>query len=462
MPSTLGSKFESLQSWLDIYGTAEYVVYKREAASPHLSYEDWASSQHALGPYLYHLTLDAWDEESSSDAEDVETMEAMEPVKPASLELPEPTPAKTVTTNGNGTLSAPGSTTFAVANSEELFGPAKKRKQKKKSKFKTTKFISPEDEDSDPAAHSPLIEAATPASAAATPDGRSPSSEQPGRRTLRVRTPAQQRPYFHTAKLFEDQVEELDSDDNLMLPTKPTKPSKLRLSLVATPASDSDAQHDVHMQDQENDYPSQPASATRSVSSGKRWKKTVDEEDDDYVGKPRKQPVSAKKPIPRGKSKKVPLSEELVHSDSDDDSDRVGDEDRVTMLHDIAEQQPEKKRRKKPRARKKPLSEERVHSESDEVNDHVNGRHADTISRASPKKQLEKPRRKVGRPKKIRVTDEVKTEHEDAGKTASHNGTPAQNGNAGREYQENDANAVTPLRTGRKRTSSKFGSGASS
>lgn len=66
MPSALDSKFESLESWLDIYGTAEYVMYKRDTASPHLSYEDWASSQHALGPYLYHLTLDVWDEESSN------------------------------------------------------------------------------------------------------------------------------------------------------------------------------------------------------------------------------------------------------------------------------------------------------------------------------------------------------------------------------------------------------------
>lgn len=60
------AKFDSFQSWLVIYGNAEYVLYKKSAAPPHLSYEEWASSEHPLGPYLYHLTLEAWDEVSSS------------------------------------------------------------------------------------------------------------------------------------------------------------------------------------------------------------------------------------------------------------------------------------------------------------------------------------------------------------------------------------------------------------
>jgi hypothetical protein len=54
------------QQWLDDYGTAEYASFKKEAATPQLSYEDWTSSEYALGPYLYRLTLDAWDAPSSS------------------------------------------------------------------------------------------------------------------------------------------------------------------------------------------------------------------------------------------------------------------------------------------------------------------------------------------------------------------------------------------------------------
>lgn len=59
-------RFDSLESWLAIFGSAEYARYKNEAATPHLLYEEWKASQHVLGPYLYHLTLDAWDAGSSS------------------------------------------------------------------------------------------------------------------------------------------------------------------------------------------------------------------------------------------------------------------------------------------------------------------------------------------------------------------------------------------------------------
>lgn len=58
--------FDTFQSWLAIFGNAEYVMYKREAVAPYLSYEDWASSEHPLGPYLYHLTLNAWNDDTSS------------------------------------------------------------------------------------------------------------------------------------------------------------------------------------------------------------------------------------------------------------------------------------------------------------------------------------------------------------------------------------------------------------
>lgn len=63
-----GSKprFESMDAWLNVYGQVEYNVYKRTAKSYALSYDDWTKSEHVLGPYLWYMTLDVWEESSSS------------------------------------------------------------------------------------------------------------------------------------------------------------------------------------------------------------------------------------------------------------------------------------------------------------------------------------------------------------------------------------------------------------
>ena len=58
--------FGTLESFLNIFGNAEYSHYVKSNAAPHLSYEKWASSEHVLGPYLYHLTLDTYNETTSS------------------------------------------------------------------------------------------------------------------------------------------------------------------------------------------------------------------------------------------------------------------------------------------------------------------------------------------------------------------------------------------------------------
>lgn len=65
-PTSDNAKFNSLESFLGVYGNAEYALYKKANPTPHLPYDDWATSEHVLGPYLYHLTLDAWDEATSS------------------------------------------------------------------------------------------------------------------------------------------------------------------------------------------------------------------------------------------------------------------------------------------------------------------------------------------------------------------------------------------------------------
>ncbi|KAF2018448.1 hypothetical protein BU24DRAFT_171171 [Aaosphaeria arxii CBS 175.79] len=64
------SLLSSFPSWISIHGDAEYALYKEVESPPWLTYEEWAASEHPLGPYLYHLTLDAWDEVSSSVSKD--------------------------------------------------------------------------------------------------------------------------------------------------------------------------------------------------------------------------------------------------------------------------------------------------------------------------------------------------------------------------------------------------------
>jgi uncharacterized membrane protein YcgQ (UPF0703/DUF1980 family) len=66
VPSSKTSSSLSFDSWLMLNGTAEYVEYRKKAKHPLLNYDDWAASEFPLGPYLYRLTLDVWDEATSS------------------------------------------------------------------------------------------------------------------------------------------------------------------------------------------------------------------------------------------------------------------------------------------------------------------------------------------------------------------------------------------------------------
>lgn len=58
--------FASMHSWLEKYGTAEYVLYKRRNPSRPMQYDDWAISDQARGAYMYQLAMNAWDDVSSS------------------------------------------------------------------------------------------------------------------------------------------------------------------------------------------------------------------------------------------------------------------------------------------------------------------------------------------------------------------------------------------------------------
>lgn len=59
-------RFSSIEAWLNSYGIAEYAIYRRDAAPEPLNYEEWTQSDHVLGPFLWHTTLDVWEEDLSS------------------------------------------------------------------------------------------------------------------------------------------------------------------------------------------------------------------------------------------------------------------------------------------------------------------------------------------------------------------------------------------------------------
>ncbi|KAF2466697.1 uncharacterized protein BDR25DRAFT_73863 [Lindgomyces ingoldianus] len=375
MTSTSNSRFESLESWLSIYGTAEYVVYKREATTPHLSYEDWASSQHVLGPYLYHLTLDAWEQESSSDGDDEEPKK---PVKPDSSEQLMSELAETVTKNGNGTLHPLRSTTPVVAILEEPTVLVKKRKQK--GKYKRPISIPPENIN----ASAPVTGAATPVAAAGTSEG--PSTSSAPRRTLRVRTPAQQRPYLHHAKLFQEQ---LSADEESFVQNKlspKAKPS--RLSQTSTSAFEEDPQDDSH--DQGNGQTLEElASSSNTMPIRRRWKKTVDEEDDDYVASSSKQMPSEKKPSRRGRPRKVPRAS---LPDSWHQPGSSGEDQENNAL--TVEPASEKKHKKKGRSKKLKDKDEGITAFQQGIGRDGNDDHEDQENHGTPISPLKKARKR--------------------------------------------------------------------
>ncbi|KAF2200547.1 hypothetical protein GQ43DRAFT_481491 [Delitschia confertaspora ATCC 74209] len=82
-------QFPQLYAWLDTHGDAEYALYQERNPSPSLNYFDWAASDIALGAYFYHVSASVWDALSSSsedsDDSDAEEDEVLEMTKPESV-----------------------------------------------------------------------------------------------------------------------------------------------------------------------------------------------------------------------------------------------------------------------------------------------------------------------------------------------------------------------------------------
>jgi hypothetical protein len=103
--------------------------------------------------------------------------------------------------------------------------------------------VSPKDEKES----TPVAESVTPTAAMESPEG---STSSLTRRGLRVRTPAQQRPYFHHAKLFEEA--EVVSEDEGEVKSH-TKRSTTKLAQVVYPSEEEEDQDDDEDEEEEEE-----------------------------------------------------------------------------------------------------------------------------------------------------------------------------------------------------------------
>ncbi|KAF2685501.1 hypothetical protein K458DRAFT_486395 [Lentithecium fluviatile CBS 122367] len=424
-------RFETLQAWLKVFGQAEYAVYKKDHAPSDLGYEEWATSVHAHGMYLWHATLDVWEEESSSgEGSD------LEPPKLVLRGPPERKPKKPLT-NGHGMRRAtktPKSTSrdksdepgasgkrrrkpkkqylsqeivasdgsddikeptpiVEVASLEEPSPPPapvsatngrRKSGGRRKKQFLSEEIIAPEDEDTDAMSldavavaaadattafdalalehHTPVPEAiakspkkkpgrkpkkkylsqeivtldddedSAPADIASshTATG-SPESSTNSRRGLRARTAAQQRPYSQDARFVEEHLL-ADSDIEPAIKRSP-KPKSTKLAQVSYPDEEAEIMElepedeDEELMDYENDTIGLQVEKTPYTGSGRKahykgkgraWKKTSEDEDQDYVS-PIKNKAGNQPKRKLGRRKSTAISEDLVREDDDDD-----------------------------------------------------------------------------------------------------------------------------------------------
>ncbi|KAL1601720.1 hypothetical protein SLS60_006635 [Paraconiothyrium brasiliense] len=509
-------RFESLEAWLNVYGNAEYAIYKRDAAPKPLSYEDWSKSEHVLGPFLWYTTLDVWEEDSSSDEES----EVEAPAFTARVP-PKQQSKRAAMTNGHGKRGAAKPSPFVAQSRLETAAAAAKRRRKpkkpylsedivvsdvsdeveepspavevppivttvptsptsgrrksggrRKKHYLSAEIISPEDENDDPGAMNDIVASAstangpnaseqparvaaaasetpkgkpskktnkkllsqslvskddeqlgdapadattTPKNAAASPDGPGSSS----RRGLRTRTPAQQRPYFHNAQVFDDLVsDETETDTNLQpSPPKPKQKLKLTgLAQVSFPEVEEERQESeegpITTDDDDNDEQlvlepgdPQPARKAHYKGKGRAWKKTSDDEDQDY-----KSPVKVKLSQPTrklGRRKSTQTTESPAEAPrSEEHPQQLRQDEQEEMQVDPVPQDSVPKPGKKPRKPRKisHLSEEFVRDDSDTALDEQKG----LVRKAEPEKTqsieftnpAQKTPKKRGRPRK--------------------------------------------------------------
>lgn len=141
------------------------------------------------------------------------------------------------------------------------------------------------------------------------------------RRGLRVRTPAQQRPYFHHSKLFEETEEGAVHDDDTKSPPK-SAPSKLAQVVYA---DNEDSIVDYAREQESNEHIQPPSASSEKKSKAKpKWgrpKKAEFNEDPEFHAPVTIQAVSPSndpKPRRKRKQKSFQLSEMYVQDSSEE------------------------------------------------------------------------------------------------------------------------------------------------
>jgi hypothetical protein len=221
------------------------------------------------------------------------------------------------------------------------------------------------------------------------PDG--PNASSAPRRGLRARTAAQQRPYFHHAKLFEGADLEQPRTAARKNPSPQPQPKLARATLYATSGDDGSDEQTAEVEE----LPIRQSSGPRKFKGpGRAWKKEAEDEDDDYTGKRPKSrgksrkskegqaqvtpppgtkteddednralseiPATQKRAKPKKGSRRSYLSQELVVDDSGPDETPADDS---TLIEEV----PPGSQRRQRRPRKSYVSEEFVRDDSESV-----------------------------------------------------------------------------------------------
>jgi hypothetical protein len=186
------------------------------------------------------------------------------------------------------------------------------------------------------------------------------------RRGLRMRRPAQQRPYFHDAQLFED----ADTSPAEAGGSGSTSPASGSRRLSITPFTKTDDEGFIgalgeKIVDLEHSDESYEQRQKHFKGKGRAWKKDESDEDEEFTPKRKATKANAdpqgsgqKK---RGRPRKIPVSEDTVRDRSTSGADRV--ESAVSNRSPTATSaQPQKRARGRPR--KSALSAEIVQDES--------------------------------------------------------------------------------------------------
>ncbi|KAF1973532.1 hypothetical protein BU23DRAFT_554157 [Bimuria novae-zelandiae CBS 107.79] len=478
-------RFQSLEAWLNVYGNAEYAIYKRDAAPNPMSYEAWSKSEHVLGPFLWYTTLDVWEEDSSTDEES--EVEALKSTTRAPLKQPK----KSAITNGHG-KRGPKKSAPSVAHikSEDADATAKRKRKpkkpylsedivvsdvsdeidepapiteappspvtgpaspmngrrksggRKKKQYLSAEIISPEDEEDDPMAMNgvaatadPVHESSVPehnisvasappeptkgkrgrkpkkkslsqalisrddeddhvdaaADAATTPKNAPASPEGPGtsssRRGLRTRTLAQQRPYFHNAQVFEELVSDDPIAESDTQPSPPKAKPKLKLTNLAQVSYPEETEEERQDQEEEKEVEAivpvndedddelmidvdepQHSRKAHYKGKGRAWKKTSDDEDEDYKSPVKLKPNQPKRKLGRRKSTQTTDGPaEVLETEELTEPQQQGEQEKVTVRPATqSSAQKANKKQRKPR-RSNHLSEEFVRSDDSDT-----------------------------------------------------------------------------------------------